>query len=407
MEFDEMDFVFIPAEGWSETGPVRDNLLIRNSFLRSKRWSEHKLKVQDRRAVKKEADQAKKAGCRISPETQEWLAMTLTPRVMNRIYRAGDSPERVPGSQRGVSNLVEVCAVQDERCRFAAEVYNHPIWSVLASKGPPTPEQMDQLIIACLERLGLAILNESMMYVAELVVGDAFPVKRDDLEQISAGANRLSSTGSLDAILALTLLCKLADEDLAYGIADIYVKALDQALFAFQDRVDDAYVVGNLRQFTHDRLLRNRWEKTSPSDWLRSNLIRGRSRADAEANRQIAQQIENPAAVLFNRPENPSLHAHLPVIEPDKKLTWFLRYHFVILQSAIIVATGNDPFELSPEDPQGEIDRVRRFWNAEPKPIQLFNSTFDEALAMSRSSREKITSPSARLSRKRTKRSDL
>lgn len=401
LDFDEMDFVFIPATGWNGTDPLPPNRLIKNELLRNRLWANHRFKVQQRRAAKKEADEAKKAGRPVSAETKKVKELPLSPRVMNRIYRSGDSPERVRGAQGGVSNLVEVFAAQDERCRFAREVYKHPIWDVLASQGPPTEERTDQLIVACLERLGLAILNDNVMYVADLVVGDAFPVKRDDLEQISAGASRLSSTGSLDAILPLALLCKLADEDLAYDIADVYVKALDKALVSFQDRVDDAYVVGTLREFIHDRLLRNEWKKTSPEDWLRSNLVRGVRRKKAEAYRLEAQQVANPAAFFFNRPETPSVHPHLPVIELDNKLTWFLRYHYVVLQSAIIVATGTNPYEESPADPQGEIDRVRRFWNAKPQPIQLFRSTLEEALTTVRSQRAHITSPSARLKRKK------
>lgn len=405
LDFDELDFVFIPSKGWNGAIEQPDhNPLILSSDLRARRWAAHKLMVLDRREALKVAAQLRREGKPLPKELDALIKARLTPRVMNRIYRAGESPERVVAAEGGTSNLVIVMATQDERCRPAREIYENPIWQVLAAGRPLSIEAMELRVRECLARLGLGILDENMMYVAELVIGDAFPIKENDLGQISDGAEQLASTGSLDAVLPLAFLCKLADEDLAFDIADIYVKALDRALFKFQEQIDDAYIVGTLRRLIHNRLLRNRWRKSVLSDWLRSNLVRGGNRDEAEAQRQEAQQMDNPALALLLKPEKPAMNAHMPVIVLDKKLTWFYRYHYVVLQAAIMVASRKNPFgEKAPADPQGEIDRVRRFWGVEDRPINLFKTTIEEAVAAGKARGDLVASPSSRLRRKKIK----
>ncbi len=325
-------------------------------------------------------------------------------KAMARIYRHGDSPERVRCRVSGTANLVDVTALQDPRCALAKEVYNHPLWALLQGRKRPGFPEVDRLLSEALYRLGLLQLLDPVSNVGELIIGTSFPCRKNDLAQIQAGADLVAETGSLDAILVQALMCSLASSDLAFDVAQIYLDGLEQSLFKFNDTVDDDYVVGTLRDLIHSRLLRDDWSPTKVSDWLRSKLVReSRSAVEASAWEQKST-TENPGVVFASPRTNPCLSAHYPIVRPDPKLEWFAMNHVSLLQAKMIKDCGPSAiaaFETYPGNWEELIAQIEESFGEVREDLVFSRVANEVLLEYGPAVRRPITEPRDRLRRSR------
>ncbi|MCX7062662.1 MAG: hypothetical protein NTZ11_17450 [Gammaproteobacteria bacterium] len=330
-------------------------------------------------------------------------------KAMARIYRHGDSPERVRCRVSGTINLVDVMALQDPRCVHAKEVYDHPIWALLLGKKSPNLPQGDKLLSEALEKLGLLQLLDPAIDAGEWIVGETFPVRKRDLAQIQAGAELVAETGSLDAILVQALECGLAANDLAFDVAQLYLDGLEKSLFRFNELVDDDYVVGTLRSLIHDRLLRDQWKPTKASDWLRSKLVReSRNAVEASAWTQKSNH-DNPGVVFASPLANPCLNPHYPIVRPDRKLEWFVMHVDSLLKAKIIKDCGPSAisaFDTYPGNWEELLAQIEESFGEVREDVAFSQVENEFVLEYGAAWKKPITEPRDRLRRSR-KRSDI
>lgn len=325
-------------------------------------------------------------------------------KTMARIYRHGDSPERVRCRVSGTANLVDVTALQDSRCVLAKEVYDHPLWALLLGKKRPGLRKIDSLISDALDGLGLAKLPDPVSEVGEMIVGRSFPSRSNDLAQIQAGAELVAEAGSLDAILVQALECGLAASDLAFDVAQIYLDGLEKSLFKFNESVDDDYVIGTLRSLIHDRLLRDQWKPAKASDWLRSKLVRESRNAVEASAWERKSNTENPGVVFASPLTNPCLNPHYPIVRPDRKLEWFAMHVDSLLKAKIIKDCGPSAiaaFETYPGNWEELLAQIEESFGEVREDLSFSQVANEVVLEYGAAGKKPITDPRDRLRRSR------
>lgn len=328
---------------------------------------------------------------------------------MARIYRHGDSPERVRCRISGTVNLVDVMALQDPRCVHAKEVYDHPIWALLLGKKSPNLRQVDTLVSEALDKLGLLQLLDPAIDAGKWIVGESFPIRKNDLAQIQAGAELVAETGSLDAILVQALECGLAASDLAFDVAQFYLDGLEKSLFKFNQLVDDDYVVGTLRSLIHARLLRDQWKPTKASDWLRSKLVRESRNAVEASAWERKSKNDNPGAVFAAPLANPCLSPHYPIVRPDRKLEWFVMNVDSLYKAKIIKDCGPSAiaaFETYPGNWEELLAQIEESFGEVREDLAFSQVENEFVLEYGAALKKPITEPRDRLRRSK-KRSDI
>lgn len=417
LRFDELDAVFIPKLGWSIEGKVSENSLLKGKEALATRMREIRV-ARDAQRAELEASEDEEGADSGAQNRAEFRKPAVYRRTFNRIYRIGHSPERVIGWERGHSNLVEVTALQDPRCGQAKTDYDNPIWRLLARKECPGDKELHEELHAAVGRLGLMLPDVSAVQVGRIVLGETFPVRVNDLDQIGMGADRLAASDSFDAILAASILCKHAASVLAFDVAQTYIEALERAVFRVQERVQDQYVMGTLRELIHRRLLMGNWTPSGLEDWHRASLVRNHGDADSgspdedEDEKKVhwwsrdKKMTEMPGAVFATPVRSPAIDDLPPLVNRDARLVWFETYKHSILQSYLIQASGGALTEKLDEYPgnwRELLDQAANFWGPSTAtgkllPTDLAWEGRDSYLGPV----GKIENPSARLTRGRT-----
>ncbi len=330
---------------------------------------------------------------------------------MARIYRHGDSPERVRCRISGTVNLVDVMALQDPRCVHAKEVYDHPIWALLACKKRPHPETIDRLLSEALDRLGLMHLPDQVSEAGAILVGSSFPSRNNDRAQIKAGADLVAEIGSLDAILVQALECCFASSDLAFDIAQIYLNGLEKSLSKFSDIADDVYVFDTVKNLIHSRLLRDDWSPSRVSDWLRSRLVReSRNKIEASAwEKKVKIARDHLTYSLMAPSASPCLKQHYPIVRPDRRLEWFAMHVDSLLKAKIINDCGPSAvaaFETYPGNWEELLAQIEESFGEVREDLAFLQVANEFVLEYGAAKKMPIMDPRDRLRRSR-KRSDI
>lgn len=294
--------------------------------------------------------------------------MQATRRVMNRIYRRGDSPERVAVGKRFIGNLVALAAKRHPRCTPAQADYENPIWSLLARGSEPAPSVLRAALADAVGRLGIACLSESELLLGQELAGSTFPVRPDDLPQIKDGADFVSTCG-LDGILVLAIQCKLAASDAKFTQAQVYFDALETAAWNFGQAIDDIPMASLLSDLIEQRLIRNDWTPSKRSQWTRACLLDRRA-SEEERDEWSDRAVGASPLIRGARPEPKDRPVCIPLVRPDAKLRWFLDNIPGIWASMAREKIGDDPrFALGSPGNWKELLHQARHVFGEPRDV--------------------------------------
>ena len=279
-------------------------------------------------------------------------------RVLNRIYRRGDALDKVPLAKRQplsksrppskprpppkprkAVHLAIWAAEKDEAFAAAREDYFNPLWELLAANEPAPRPVISAVLAEAMDRVGVSQVTADAIRVGLQLCGTRFPIRVGDDDQIRDGARIVAGKMSLDAVLVLTLQCRLAAAAARYGHAQIYREALESSVHAFGQSLDEPHLAGLLMELIDKRLLQNIWIPSKPSDWPHAYLYeKGQTRVDRERWRQRSREYfcTSQTGRLPDRDEDLSI----PMVRLDPRLEWFIENGNEIVNSMLAEKVG-------------------------------------------------------------------
>ena len=182
-------------------------------------------------------------------------------RVFHQIFRQGNNPDRVRGTNG--KYLLEVVSAEPSQAE-ATSLYESFLWTMLGEHRLSSV-QLKTVQNALLEKLNFVQLTDIEVAVAKHLGQEHPALQLDDLNIARRSALHLAKLTSADAIALLCCEYKLAIDDLSLKKADIYLGAIATSISKLEERwcVHEG-VVRSLRALIEVRLLRNFPEPITP-----------------------------------------------------------------------------------------------------------------------------------------------